>query len=125
MRVTKGPCVSFFGDLLNMDWPVSGLLPHHQNVGCFVDQPFSSNCALIFSMHCVFMISGLQPWSSEPTVLYILDVSLHTPDSNEWVVIKLCRSLITTHSFESGVMEQEILIKQDRGALRTRVEEQI
>ena len=28
----------------------------------------------------------------------------NTPDSNDQIIIKLCRSLITTHSFESGVL---------------------
>ena len=32
--------------------------------------------------------------------------ALHTPDSNEWVIIKLSRSLVTTHLFESGVLEE-------------------
>ena len=40
----------------------------------------------------------------------------NTPVSNEWVVIKLHRSLITTHLFESGVLEQgNIYNMKDRG----------
>ena len=41
------------------------------------------------------------------------------------VVMKLNRSLVTTHSLESGVLEEGIIWNmQDRGSLRTRLENQ-
>ncbi len=40
--------------------------------------------------------------------LHILDVSCSdTPDSNEWLAIRLKQSFITSWSFKSGVLERE------------------
>ena len=50
--------------------------------------------------------NGLQAWSSCPSAVHVHYVSSsNTADSDEWVVLKLSRSLIMTHSFESGVLK--------------------
>ena len=55
----------------------------------------------------VIYTSGSQPWSSGPPVLHVLDVSLLKHTWFKWMVIsRLLQSWITTHSFESGVLEQ-------------------
>ena len=67
----------------------------------------------------------LDPGPQVPPVLHVLDVSLFRHTWFKWMVVsRLLHNSVTTHSFESGVLEQgNFKNMQDRGSLRTRVED--
>lgn len=66
-------------------------------------------CDSLWSMLCPFVVlcgGGSLSWSCGAAALQVFDASCsNTPDSSTWLVIRLLQSLMTTHSFESGVSQ--------------------